>query len=164
MVWKNIEGYEGHYQISNCGQVKSLKWNKERLLKPSTNGSGYYYVNISKNNRVKNFSIHTLLWDHFGDSKRDGRKLQVDHKDENKLNNHIDNLQLLKPRSNVSKSVDKSKTTSKYIGARWHKGGNKWVSQIRINNKYTHLGYFNTEYEAHLSYQQALKNITNQED
>ena len=49
-LWKDITGYEGLYQISNFGNVKSLsdRWGKERLLKPSKNSSGYLNINLSK--------------------------------------------------------------------------------------------------------------------
>ena len=67
-VWKDIEGYEGKYQISNKGNVKSLNYNntkQEKILKPKTNRYGYYEVKLSKNNKTKNFLVSTLVAKHF---------------------------------------------------------------------------------------------------
>ena len=63
-VWKDIEGYENKYQVSNLGNVKSLNFNntgKERLLKPIIDNHGYRAVHLSKNNKVKLYLISTLV-------------------------------------------------------------------------------------------------------
>lgn len=63
-VWKDIEGYENKYQVSNLGNVKSLNFNntkKERLLKPKINRYGYREVKLSKNNKTKGHLISTLV-------------------------------------------------------------------------------------------------------
>lgn len=67
-IWVDIKGYEGKYQVSNMGQVKSLNYNntsEQRILKPKINRYGYSEVRLSKNNKCKNFLISTLVGKHF---------------------------------------------------------------------------------------------------
>ncbi len=157
--WKDIEGYDGLYQISNFGRVRSFKRGKIRYLKNGIDVWGYYRVSLHKNGKQKSLRIHRLVWDHFGDSKRNGRILQVDHINNDKSNNRIDNLQLLSTRENVSKHYLRTDKSSKYVGVCWHKNNNNWTAVIHINGKQKHLGCFKTEYEAHLAYQKALNEL-----
>lgn len=67
-IWKDIQGYENKYQISNTYKVKSLNYNntgKPKELKPKINKYGYLEVKLSKNNQTKNFLISTLVNSHF---------------------------------------------------------------------------------------------------
>ena len=59
-IWKDIKDYEGHYQVSNLSRVKSIKFGKEIIMKQHIRG-GYYYVGLSKNGIVKNYSVHHLV-------------------------------------------------------------------------------------------------------
>ena len=154
--WKAINGYEGIYEISNLGRVKSLKRKDATILKLCTNMNGYKTVHLWNRGGGKTKDIHTLVWDAFGNGKRNSRKLQVDHKDENKFNNNIGNLQLLTNRENSVKYRKTQNTSSKYIGVCWYKITNRWKASIRISGIAKHLGYFHDEYEAHLAYQKAL--------
>ena len=92
-VWKDIECYEGKYQVSNLGNVKSLNYNhtgKEKLLKP-INANGYLTVHLSINNNKKKYKIHRLVAEAFIENHKD---LQIiNHKDENKSNNCVANLE-----------------------------------------------------------------------
>ncbi len=88
-VWKPISGYEGLYEISNYGNVKSLKSNK--LLKPLNNGNEYLIVNLSKKGKVKKQFIHRLVATAFVENLH-GFNI-VNHRDENKNNNNADNLE-----------------------------------------------------------------------
>ena len=90
-IWKDIEGYEGLYQISNKGRVKSLKWGKERILKPGITSSGYLKVLLCKNGMIKHIKIHRLVANAFITNPEN--KPQVNHKDENKFNNSVNNLE-----------------------------------------------------------------------
>ena len=153
-IFKDIPGYEGIYQVSNLGRVKSLKYNKEKLLKPPVNNKGYYTVLLCCEGKVKNFKIHQLVAMAFLNHTPDGYKLVVDHKDNDKLNNRLSNLQLVTVRHNVSK--DRKGGTSKYIGVHWNENSNKWKSEIRINGKQKYLGLFKCELSAHHAYQKAL--------
>jgi hypothetical protein len=152
--FRSIPGYEGLYEVSNFGTVKNLTINK--ILKPSLNNQKYYLVGLSKDGKRRNIKIHVLTAMTFLGHIPDGTlKIVVDHIDNNKLNNHIDNLQLISQRENSSK--DKKSCSSKYIGVSWNKSRNKWKSEIRINHKKKHLGSFTSEEEAHEAYQRALK-------
>ncbi len=170
-VFKDIKGYEGFYQISNLGRVKRLKRMvnvniknvnlrtcAERILKAVKKRDGYYQYHLCKKGVSKVKMSHQLVWDAFGTAKRNGRKLQVDHIDNNKQNNRINNLQLLTPRQNITKYHQQRKTSSKYTGVYWDKKSNKWRAYITHKKKRTYLGYFTDEYEAHLAYQKALEN------
>jgi len=150
-VWKYVKGFGDTYLISNFGRVRSFTMlSKGRLLKPQVNCKGYNTIQFKR----KTYNIGHLVWDAFGNGLRNGFKLQVDHIDENKLNDRIDNLQLLHCRDNVSKSnIQHNRKTSKYPGVSWGKHHNKWMAYIKINGKSKNLGGFNDEYEASLKYQ-----------
>lgn len=87
--WKEIKGYDGLYIISNLGMVKSLKYGKERILKPEL-CKGYYRVTFSKSNIQKRFLVHRIVCFYFKD-KIQGKNF-VNHEDGNKLNNNYTNL------------------------------------------------------------------------
>ena len=100
--WKPIYGYEGKYEISSFGRVKSLPktWKrkdgvplhyKERILKPRINAYGYARVTLSKNGKPKDFFIHRLVA--FAFINNPLNLAEVNHKDENPLNNKVDNLE-----------------------------------------------------------------------
>ena len=164
-IFKDIQGFEGLYQVSNLGRVKSLARKsligrvlKERILKPSVIGRGYLSVCLRKEgkNHVKN--VHQLMAIAFLGHTPNGNKIVVDHRNNDKTNNKLSNLQLISHRENVSK--DKKGCSSKYTGVNWSKRANKWRANIIIKGKQEHLGYFNDELEAAKAYQNALKNIT----
>ena len=103
-IWKDIEGYEGLYQVSDLGRVKSLKFGKERILKQNQTYKGYLVVTLSENGKTKTRNVHVLVAMAFLDHKPDGtQKVVVDHIDNNKNNNTLDNMQLISHRENVSK-------------------------------------------------------------
>ena len=92
-VWKDIQGYEGKYQVSNLGNVKSVNYHrtkKERILTPHKI-SGYLIVKLYKNGIQKNFLIHRLVSQAFIENPEN--LPEVNHIDENKLNNRVDNLE-----------------------------------------------------------------------
>ena len=155
-VFKDIPGYEGIYQVSNLGRVKSFRFNKEKILKPTVGSHGYYTVGLCKGKR-KTISVHQLVAMTFLNHKPDGTtKVVVDHIDNNPLNNRLYNLQLVTNRENTSKD---KKGSSKYRGVSWAKERNKWISSITINGKKKTLGYFNCELAASDAYQKKLAEI-----
>tara|TARA_R110001606_G_scaffold117801_2_gene247758 strand:- start:6393 stop:6878 length:486 start_codon:yes stop_codon:yes gene_type:complete len=154
-IYRDIPNYED-YQVSNLGNVKSLKGKKERVLKSSTLGAGYLKVALCKNGKSKTFTVHKLVAMAFLNHTFNGFKgLIIDHKNAIKSDNRLENLQLISQRLNASKD---RKGTSKYTGVSWYKACDKWQSHIIINGKIKHLGYFTNEIEASNEYQKALKN------
>lgn len=119
-VWKDVEGYEGLYQVSNLGRVKSLqritkirhaiRIEKEKILKQHKNiKSGYMYVYLSNNGKNKGFRIHRLVAETFIPNPND--LPQINHKDENKENNNVDNLEwcTAKYNCNYGSFIEKNK-------------------------------------------------------
>jgi hypothetical protein len=90
-IWKDIKGYEGLYQVSNLGRVKSIK-DKITLKTPTLNkATGYYQIDLYKNNKRKKFTLHRLVICMFL-GVHSSLKL-VNHKDGVKTNNSINNLE-----------------------------------------------------------------------
>jgi len=93
MTWKSIENYEGLYEIADTGVIRSLTNGnrKGKVLKPALGTTGYFYVNLSKQGKVKLHKIHRVVAKHF--LPLNSSKLYVNHKDGNKLNNDVINLE-----------------------------------------------------------------------
>lgn len=89
--WKDIEGYNSTYQVSNLGNVRSLKFGKSKLLVLGLRGSGYLNVVLCKNGKRITHSVHRLVAEAF--LPNPNNLPQVNHKDENKQNNCVDNLE-----------------------------------------------------------------------
>ena len=155
-IFKDVIGFKGHYQVSNLGRVKSVKFNKEKILKPGFDSNGYYIVNLCKNNKRYVKKIHQLVAMYFLDHNPNGMVIVVDHKNNIKTDNRLENLQIITNRQNTSKDKIGS---SKYTGVCWSKDRNKWLSQIYINGKGKYLGLFENELDASIAYQNELKNI-----
>lgn len=166
--WKDIKGYEGFYQVSDLGRVKSLRrWieNKgnggyfldSKLLKISLS-KGYPSVYLNKEGIGKRFRVHQLVAVAFLNHKPCGYELVVDHIDNDRLNNKIENLQIITNRDNCSK--DRKGYSSKYVGVYYNKEGiNHWRSTISVGGSIISLGSFNTEERASIAYQFALTQL-----
>jgi hypothetical protein len=96
-IWRDIAGYEGYYQVSNFGRVRSLdkmqnyngsaRLHKGKILKPGNDSKGYLIVSLSKNNRAATKTIHRLVAMAFLDNQNN--LPCVNHKDEDKENNFV---------------------------------------------------------------------------
>jgi hypothetical protein len=160
-IWKKVEGFED-YKVSNLGRVKSLKFGKEKILKTLKNKRGYIVVNFRCNNKTKLFKVHQLVAMAFLGHKPCGMKLVIDHINDITYDNRVENLQIITQRANVFKT--QGKYTSQYKGVQLYNYSNKWLANIRINQKLINLGLFKTEIEASEAYQQALKSFNNNEE
>jgi hypothetical protein len=154
--WKDVKGYEGRYLISSTGKVKSIIGNKEIILKQFLSGIGYNAVNLCKDGKRKKITIHQLVAITFLGHKICGHKLVVDHINDIKTDNRVENLQIITQRENSCKT--QGKYSSKYKGVNFYKKTNKWLAHISINGTVKHLGYFKNEHDAHLAYVKALNN------
>lgn len=165
-VWKDVPNYLGQYQVSNLGNIKSLSRLdssghklKERVLKSAISG-GYLTVVLCKNGITKTFGVHVLVAISFLNHTPNGHTMVVNHINFNKLDNTLNNLEVVTHRENSNHKHLKS--SSKYTGVSWHNRVNKWGSSIRVNNKGIYLGYFVNEIDAHNAYQDKLKSLNKQ--
>jgi hypothetical protein len=141
-MWKDIEGYEGLYQISDKGEVKSLeryvdgRWGqtliKEKILSPITAGKKYKMVGLSNNSNTKFVNIHRLLAQTFINNPHN--KEQVNHIDGNKMNNELCNLEWVTCKENIIHSF-------KVLG-RKSSGGAPIGNINSKNNKRNKLGQY----------------------
>lgn len=164
--FQDIPDYEGFYQVSTFGRVKSLariiqycnRKVTERILKQSY-ATQYLAVALNKDGIGKTFRIHQLMAITFMNHKPCNYDVVIDHKDNIKANNFEWNLQLITQRENMSK--DRKNGTSKYTGVAWNKRMKQWKVSIRNNGIIYYLGCFESEEEASEYYQNALKAIKN---
>ena len=113
-IFKDIKGYEGYFQISNRGRVKSLERYRSnnaglqkvesKILKPFI-CNGYYKIRIQKNGHRKSFFIHRLVASEFLSLGDYSAEYQVDHIDNNRLNNDVNNLQIITQAQNIKKQM-----------------------------------------------------------
>ena len=131
-IWKNIKGYEGLYQISNYGKVKSLeryyfsgmynaikKYQNENIRKTEKSKNGYLRVTLSKNGKLKKYSIHRLVAETF--IPNPNNLLQVNHIDENKENNYYKNLEWCDSEYNVNYGKRNEKAKKSMIASKGKK-------------------------------------------
>tara|TARA_R110000751_G_scaffold131994_2_gene234383 strand:+ start:3055 stop:3534 length:480 start_codon:yes stop_codon:yes gene_type:complete len=155
-LWKSIQDYEGLYEVSNQGRVKSLKFGKERILKAVEKSHGYLSVNLYKG-KCKALRAHKLVAMAFLDHIPCGDKMVIDHKNNIKTDNRVENLQIITQRENSSK--DRKGGSSKHVGV--SRNGKGWRARIHVNDKLKYLGTFQDEAEASICYQNALHNLNN---
>lgn len=154
-VWKDIPNYEGIYQVSNLGNIKSLKFNKEKIIKSGVNSRGYLMVVLSNQSIRETRSVHSLVAEAFLNHKSIKSKIVIDHINDVKTDNRLDNLQVVSHRYNTYKT--KNKYSSTFKGVHFVNRNKKWIAKIVINKKVKQLGMFDCELKAHLAYQNALK-------
>ena len=108
-IWKDIEGYEGKYQVSNCGNVRSLMYHNAKgikrisLLKPATDACGYFRCALSKNNILTTYKVHRLVAQAF--IPNPNNYPQINHIDGNKKNNCVWNLEWCTDKENVNHAL-----------------------------------------------------------
>jgi hypothetical protein len=125
-IWKSIQGYEGLYEVSNFGNVRSL----DRVIRSKHNGTtlrkgriltpfyeekkGYYQVSLSKNGKNKKHRVHRLVASAFLENPLD--YTDVNHKDEDKTNNNVDNLEWCTRKYNNNYGTKPERTRKAMIG------------------------------------------------
>ena len=155
-IWRDIYfeengvvyDYQGFYQVSNLGRIKSFRGGKEKILKPINHKDGYFQINLHKEKETKHFLIHRLVGIMFLDNPNN--LSQIDHKDANKKNNVVNlddlygettNLEWVTPKENVNRI--------------WKKGLHK-KSRIRKINQYDLNGNFIREWDCMMDVQREL--------
>ena len=153
-IWKDIPNYEGYYQVSNLGNVKSIRFNREKLLSPSIY-KGYLSVVLYKNKIRTTKRIHQLVAMAFLNHIPCGLYLVVNHINLNNSDNRLVNLEVISARKNTNKKHLKS--SSIYTGVSYSKSGKKWRSIIGIKKTRIFLGDYKDEKEASEMYELAVK-------
>ncbi len=142
-IWKDIEGYNGVYQVSNMGRVRSFKRCNPKILKARPNDKGYVYVVLCANNYKKQFSVHRLVANVFCDGYKEG--LQVDHINGTKTDNRAINLRWLTIRqNNEAYSLNRSVYG---VGVIKNRSG-RFESRIYFNGKTKRIGTYDTPEQA----------------
>ena len=98
-IWKKVLNYDD-YEASNFGNVRSLKKRKPKILKPSISSSGYLQVILCRNGKTKNYFIHRLVAEAF--IKKTNNYNEINHLDENKKNNKVENLEWCNRKENMN--------------------------------------------------------------
>lgn len=177
-IWKDIKGYEGLYQVSNLGRIKSLKRQREvnlmystkatvpeRILKYGTS-QGYLAVTLAKNKVNTKIRVHKLVALNFIPNPEN--KPHINHKDGNKHNNSVDNLEWVTPKENTKHAIENGLLTSvcSFKGYRHTekakqriREGNKWGSSKnhKIINQYDKNGGFVKQWHGFVEIENELR-------
>ena len=147
-IWKDIEGYEGLYQVSNLGRIKSLPhfrnngsggyMQKSKILKYGRNRKNYLSINLCKNGVCKQFSVHRLVAQTFIPNPEN--KPEIDHIDANPLNNMVENLRWVTHKENMNNPLSRKKQSVSMQGKKYPQGKeHKQSKSILQLNKYGEL-------------------------
>lgn len=134
--WKDVRGYEGSYQVSNLGGVRSVdryvrtgdrhkRLIKGKVLKPQISNKGYLFVTLSKESKELGFFVHTLVAKAF--IPNPDMLPEVNHKDENKQNNIVDNLEWCTSKYNNNYGSHKEKCAEKQINGNRSKSVSRYT-------------------------------------
>lgn len=154
-IWKDIPGYEGYYQASNLGRIKSLSkkhylknktfyLTKEKILKQTKNSRGYLRVTLNK----KQYFVHRLVAITFISNDNTEKNI-INHKDCNPLNNCIENLEWCTNQENVDYmiSLNRNKRTKVWLN-NLHKSQEKSYKKVKGTNKNGDVIFLNNINEA----------------
>ena len=153
-IWKAVLGYEGYYEVSNMGNVKSLgrfietrllnvREYKVKILKPNLGSAGYLSFTLCKNGVCKRYDVHRLTAEAFVSNFNETSKV-VDHINRNKTDNNALNLRM------VTRSQNAKNTGKKPKGV--YQIGSKWEARVTLNQKVFYLGLYLTKKEARNAY------------
>tara|TARA_R110002167_G_C12282805_1_gene615299 strand:+ start:69 stop:593 length:525 start_codon:yes stop_codon:yes gene_type:complete len=150
-IFKDIPKWEGIYQVSNLGNVKSLarKWSpRESTLTPAVSHDKYLKVDLKANGKREQVEVNRLVALAFLDSNYVAKGLVCDHKDRDRQNNDLSNLRVVTKRENSQNTCN----SKNLIGASKRPTSDRWASAIQINGKTRHIGDFDTAEEASTAY------------
>lgn len=146
-IWKDIQGYEGLYQVSNLGRVKSVErfvdnlvrghyWQEERILKTCKRTNGYADVLLSKDGKRKNFNIHRLVAIAFIPNPEN--LPQIDHINADKTDNSVNNLCWVTAKQNVNNPLN----MAHLIGENNPFYGKKHTDASKLKMRKNHVSYY----------------------
>jgi len=151
-AWKPIRYYDGAYEVSNMGRVRSVDrvvkkgrvnaFQKGRLISFFVRKKGYRVVSLYKENKKKNWDIHQLVAIEFLSHLPCGLSKVVDHIDQNKENNNLSNLRIISNRDNLLRSIDRDLPHNVYPSK------NRFRVRFNINGKSKSYGTYKTIAEA----------------
>jgi hypothetical protein len=169
-IFKDVVGYEGVYQISNTGLVYSYPkcWRTGRsnaivchegkILTQTKGKEGYFRVHLSVDGVKKKRTVHQLVAESFLNHVSDGYKLVIDHINDDKSDNRVENLQIVTARFN-SRKTKNPKDSSRYRGVTFYKPLQKWQAGYSFKGKSIHIGRYDNELDAHNAYVDKLKEL-----
>lgn len=164
MRYEDVKGYEGLYYVTETGEVYAYT----RLMMSSANKAwlvlehkikqakknGYLKVALYKYGKAKMYYVHRLVAEAFLENAHN--LPMVNHKDLNRSNNNLSNLEYCTARYNNVYSALMGKHSSKFLGVTWDKNRCKWMAQYQVGKRKIFLGRFDTQEEAHEKYEQAM--------
>lgn len=154
--WKPVFGLEGHYEVSSLGRLRSLRCKgieRVKYMSLRQNSEGYFNVRLKGENR----KVHKLVAAAFLGNTPAG--MVVNHKDGDKTNNRVDNLEYVSRRDNVThgkRSMKNKHKACNFVGVDKNKKNGRFRARIFINGRSMHIGIFRNEADAGLAYQAAL--------
>lgn len=131
-IWRDIPGLEGIYAASSAGRIKSIKTGKIHKLYVHKNG--YVYCHLSKNGKAKVIRVHRLIAETF--IPNPGNLQYINHKDEDKTNNCVDNLEWCTAKENATYGTRIERIVNKNLN---HPRKSKWVIKLSKNNEILHF-------------------------
>lgn len=163
-IWKDIIDYIGLYQISNYGNVRSLKKilnGTPHFIKKYISNRGYYTVKLWKLGKSNYKTIHKLVAQMFINHIPCGYILVINHIDGCKTNNNLNNLEIVTNRYNTADGINRLGCTSEYHGVCLNKKNKKYQASIQVDKKNYYLGTFIFEKDASNIYNDAIYNLEN---
>ena len=170
-IWKPIPGYEGLYEVSSWGNIKSLEnkrkssygsfsINKEKQIKIFVTRK-YYSCILTKNSIRKTIRVHRIVFKVFNDNtdRIISDLKDINHKDLDRLNNYYKNLEEVSKSENQTHRYMNTDKSSIFPGVTYKKDGNRkkrWYVSFSLNKKRIYVGTFFTEYEGYRAYLKAL--------
>ena len=144
--WRDIKGYEGKYQVSNLGNVKSLNYNRtgqEKILKSAKDKDGYLIIILCKNGENKNCRVHRLVAQAFLDDYSDD--LEVDHISTDRKNNNVKNLRMVTRKENNNNELTKKHMSEALKGKHHSEETKRKMSEARKGEKNHMYGKHHSE-------------------
>lgn len=149
--WRAIDGYDGLYEVSDLGRVRSLKFGKERILKNHTLPSGYVQIGLSKNSNVKRFLVHRLVAQAFIENDNIFNT-EINHRNEDKSDNKVSNLEYCDRQYNMTYN-DLHKRKKNHLGD----GGLTKRALANRSRKLIHYKQIGELYNPDLTYKENLE-------